>query len=1166
METLKKYRLNIDGKEVTGYPGQTILEVAKENGIFIPTFCFDERTEIYGSCGLCVVEWEGNPKLWKACATEIAPDMVIKTNTERVIESRKTNLELLLSNHVGDCRPPCVLACPGHTDCQGYVGLIANGEMKEAIKLIKEKIPLPGAIGRVCPHPCEEACRRQLVDDSISIAWLKRFAMDTDFMGEDPFMPDIAEETGKRVAIIGGGPLGLSAAYFLRQLGHDITIYEAMPKLGGMLRYGIPEYRLPKEELDMEIDLIERMGVDMITDTKIGVDVSFEAIRKEYDAVLLGIGAWVSTGVGCPGEDADGVIGGIDFLRKVVRNEHIDLGKKVAIVGGGNTAMDACRTAVRLGAEKVYNIYRRTVDEMPADRIEIEEAMEEGVIFKNLTNPLEILKDENGHAKQVVLQVMELGEPDASGRRAPKPVEGKTETLDVDTIILAIGQAVDPTGFEGVELTRKKGIVYDKETFMTSLDGVFAGGDCGNDKISIAIEAIGDAKRATQIIDSYLAGETVRYQKPYFVERDDITEKTFEDRERECTPEMEQLSPEERMDNFTEVVAGYTQEQAMQEAKRCLECGCHDYFECKLIDYANQYSVEPARFAGDKNAIEFEDPHPFILREPNKCILCGLCVRICDEVMGVGALGLVKRGFDTVVKPSLEKPLLESGCISCGQCVNVCPTGALGERLTIPKSVPLDTYFTDTTCSFCSVGCRMHLESYGNMLIKAVPDKDSPVNKGLMCGKGKWGFDCANLEENLLEPMMKKNGKFMECDYHDAFVMTAKKLESAKLKYGNDAVAIAISDRFTNEEAYVMKKLADNMGIKAICLNTRANGMAKVLGVDASPNTMEELIASNVIIVAGFDTKLNPVIHLKLKEAAKNGAEVILINPERLPQERFEFAHKIIYTKNDLNLLKGIAKVIVDAKKESEIEGFEAFAKSVSKANVTEEAEEIANLYMKAKKAMIVCQQNSATSEAQTLLADIAVVSGHFGGARDGILLVKPKNNSQGLSDMGIRAGAEALDGVKAMLIFGEDFDKLPELEFLAVCDVQMTKTAKKADVLFPGTGFAVVDGTFTNTERRLQRVNAAVESDILFDNWEVAAEIANVLEIDMNFEDTADISLEMEDVIYKYKYAEVDEIFGGVLAPENIKLVPVAAKAKFVEPVKSTDCLMNMISDRLKG
>ena len=236
---------------------------------------------------------------------------------------------------------------------------------------------------------------------------------------------------------------------------------------------------------------------------------------------------------------------------------------------------------------------------------------------------------------------MELGEPDESGRRRPIPVEGKTETIAIDTMILAIGQAVDASIFE-CDKTRKNAIAYDKETFMTSMPGVFAGGDCGNDKISIAVEAIADAKKVSESIDAYLDGEIIRYEKPYFVERDDINEKTFEDRERECRPEMPQLSAEERKNNFSEVIPdGYTAEQAEAEASRCLECGCHDYFECKLIDLAHQYDVKPERFAGDKNTIDFEDDHPFIVRDPNKCILCGLCVRVCDEVMGVGALGLV---------------------------------------------------------------------------------------------------------------------------------------------------------------------------------------------------------------------------------------------------------------------------------------------------------------------------------------------------------------------------------------------------------------------------------------------------------------------------------------------------------------------------------------------
>ncbi|MCD8156674.1 MAG: FAD-dependent oxidoreductase [Clostridiales bacterium] len=1164
---VKQYRINIDGKEVTALPGQTILQVARENDIYIPTLCYDERMEIYGACGLCMVEVEGNPKLLKSCATEVAPDMIIHTKSARIEESRKTNLELLLSNHVGDCRPPCAKACPAETDCQGYTGLIAEGRYREALELIKEKIPLPASIGRVCPHPCEEKCRRGLVDEPISIANLKRFAADADRMGES-YLPDCEEDTGKKVAIIGGGPYGLSMAYFLRQKGHAVTIFEAMPYAGGMLRYGIPEYRLPKEILEEEVQLIRDLGVEIRTNTKVGRDVSFDSIRKNYDAVCLGIGAWKSTGVRCEGEDTPGVIGGIDFLGKIERNEPFEMGKRVAIVGGGNTAMDACRSAVRLGAEKVYNVYRRTKDEMPADMVEIEEAEEEGVIFKNLTNPLQIHAGADGRVASMTLQVMELGEPDASGRRSPKPVEGCTEELDVDMVILAIGQAVDPEGITGVEFTPKNGIVYDKTTFMTKLPGVFAGGDCGNDKISIAVESIADAKKGSAVVDSYLAGKTVAYRPEYTVERTDITEKTFEDRERQCRPKMKQLSPEARKDNFVEVVKGYTEEQARADASRCLECGCHDYYECKLVALANQYDVKPDRIAGEVKKTVFEDPHPFIERDPNKCILCGLCVRACEEVMGVGALGFVDRGFDTVVLPAMGKHLEETGCISCGQCVSVCPTGALQEHLPMKKQIPLQTEETDTICGFCSMGCAQKTMTCGTLAVKANPDPEGPVNEGVLCIGGKFGFSSALKEENrLYAPMERKTAEAFDPEnYHDALMLTAKSMESAARRYGSDAVAIAVSDRFTNEEAYVAKKVADALGAKIFSFNNRACGMEPVLGLNASPNTLAELMRTEVILAVGFDAPANQVMRVKLMNAAKAGAKVVLINSVGYEQDHMSFVTKAVYTDNTLDFLRQIAKGVADktaadACEKAGIGGYAEFAASLDAVTVSDEAAQIASLYQSAKKAMIVFQQNVVSVSCATLLADIALLAGHIGGPRNGIVMVKSKNNSQGLAQLGITAGAEAMEGVKALLILGENPPKelVKDVEFLAVSDTHRTPVADCTDVILPGTAPIHAEGTYLNTERRFQATNAALEPEVLFNNWQLLAELAEVLEITFSYDSEDDIAREMTDSLLWYREASEGEIIGDVLQPTRRTLVSVQDDV-FVDPMPNVDYLKDII------
>ena len=694
--------LTINGKQITAPEGSTILEAARLNDIYIPTLCYDKAVEVYGACGLCVVEAEGIPKLLRSCSAKASEGMVINTESDRVVQSRKIAMELLMSAHDGDCVAPCQLNCPAHTDCQGYVGLIANGEYESALKLIKNKIPLPASIGRVCPHPCEKACRRKNVEEPINIAQLKAFAADMDLKA-DSYTPDVAASTGKKVAIIGGGPAGLTAAYYLAIMGHSVTVYDMMEKMGGMLRYGIPQYRLPKDVLDKEIAIIEKTGVKLVNNVKLGKDFTIKSLKAENDAVIVAVGAWKSSSMRTPGEDLEGVYGGIDFLRGVIKGNAPEIGEKVVICGGGNTAMDACRTAVRLGAKEVYVVYRRTRNEMPADKLEIDEAEEEGVIYKFLTNPLSF-NGENGKVKSITLQIMELGEPDASGRRRPVPVEGKTEEIEVDSVILAIGQKLVQGDVAELKLNERGNIEADSDFFTTDLEGVFAIGDATNRGASIAIEAIGEADRCAKAVDAYLNGMPLDTRVPYISKRDESTI-DYSDRQKESRITPKVLPADVRNKNFDEVSLGFTEEEAQAEAQRCLECGCREYYKCKLLSVAQLYDINPERFKGEMPQKYNRDANAFIERNNAKCILCGLCVRSCREVMDLHSIGLLGRG-------------------NCGLCVELCPTGALTERSTLKKQVPLNEDYTEETVEIDGKPASVLVSRYDGKVLRVIPNDE----------------------------------------------------------------------------------------------------------------------------------------------------------------------------------------------------------------------------------------------------------------------------------------------------------------------------------------------------------------------------------------------------------------------------------------------------------
>ncbi len=714
---MSKVNMIINGKNYLADTEKTLLDNILESGVYIPHLCHNKELESYGGCGLCIVEVEGSRKPLRACSVTVSEGMSVITHTPELEKSRKATLSLIMSDHSGDCKAPCYMACPTHQDIQAYVGLIANGDEKKALEIIKQDNPLPASIGRVCPHPCEAKCRRNYLEGAVSICALKRFASDS-YMD---YIPECKEKNGKKVAVVGAGPAGLSCAYFLAIKGYSVTVFESQNKGGGMLRYGIPAYRLPKDVLDKEIENISVMGVEFCYGKSLGKDFTVEELKKEYDAVFVGIGAWRATSLGCSGDHANGVLGGIDFLYDVANGKTDVIGKRVCVVGGGNTAIDAVRTAVRLGAKNVTLVYRRTEKEMPAEPDEIRDAKAEGVNFCFLASPVEVVC-ENSKAVGLKVQNMRLGEADASGRRKPEPIENDITVIECDTVISAIGQRVDESVIDSVEITAKSTIAVDENTFMTSLDGVFAAGDVVNKGPDIAIKAIAGGKNAARSIDCYLNGVELTPELPGY-----SVNKSFDHSVLEGTPVVERseirlVDANVRNKNFEEAAFTFTKEEAIKEASRCLECGCSAVYSCELLPLMRDYDALSVSLGGKTRQYPKDKSHPFIVRDNNKCILCAQCVRACREISGTENLGLFGRGFGTLPVSAFDLPLNESKCISCGACVNACPTGALVAKTPALKNPPLPFSEERYICSFCDKNCSFTRRKINGKTVRMIPE------------------------------------------------------------------------------------------------------------------------------------------------------------------------------------------------------------------------------------------------------------------------------------------------------------------------------------------------------------------------------------------------------------------------------------------------------------
>jgi formate dehydrogenase major subunit len=887
--------ITIDGKKIQCEPNKTIYEIAKENNIEIPKICDADFIQEGVSCDICLVNIVGNEGLSDASTTVAKDGMKIFTDSRSVNRARKISLELLLSDHYANCEAPCKTACPLNLDIQTLLSHISDDETDSALKIISQTLPLPYTISKLCPGYCENQCYRSFVDESIKIKEIVNYLSDKLANIREPI--DKIKKNGKKIAIVGAGISGLICGFELSKKGYDVQIFESMPEAGGKLRYYLPEFIIPKDILKKEIENLQIYGMKIKTNTSLGKDISLNKLSSQYDAVYLATGLQKKNipklkNLG----KTKSVIYANDFLTDYHLGKKTKLGKDVTIYGNNDTALYCARIIKRIDANLNVSIYTNHYSETDMfDNEKLTVAKSENInVIKN-KRPIHI-KKEKGKKFSLLLKNL---------------TDDTTEIKKTDTFILAFEPKAEIGLFHGklkkisLPLNSDKKLRVSISSHYTGIKNIFAGGNLILERTRSISHIILDAQKAASSIDNYLSNnkpQNIAYHFNSYKETDisQMDKNLFLNyKKQKHIPKKIISYPKSKSKIPIETEIKLVDDDIKNEAKLCLNCGCLIQSTCNLKKYAEKYKAEPQNYTGKRNKYPIDESHPFITFDPNKCIKCGLCIEVCQDIAGKSIFGFIDKGFGTYIAPELGLPLKETDCLSCGKCTEICPTAALYPKninYTLNSLTYEETY---QNCGLCGLGCEIKVKSQSGK-VKIISPSGNGINKNNLCFEGKFAWQIFESDKRIKKPYIRVD---KTNDWQEKKPIWIEEENLAKISKiiknqlsASQKNAIYVDPVASLEETLMLKEIADKLNANLYSFTSDKTFMNSFYNTIYTEKNFNDLyLAKSIVIIGNIPLVLRSVI----RELQKKGKKLIIITEEK---NKFNHFADILLDSSNINL------------------------------------------------------------------------------------------------------------------------------------------------------------------------------------------------------------------------------------------------------------------------